>query len=45
MTPHSSLQEAFDLMRSNDMESLCVINNRTAPPQLFGLLTRAGTQR
>ncbi|MDZ4262039.1 MAG: chloride channel protein [Pseudomonadota bacterium] len=40
----SSLQEAIEMMDAGDMESLCVINHRTTPPQLFGLLTRAGIE-
>lgn len=40
----SSLQEAIEMMDASDMESLCVINHRTTPPQLFGLLTRAGIE-
>ncbi len=40
----SSLQEAIEMMDASDMESLCVINNRTTPPQLFSLLTRAGIE-
>lgn len=40
----SSLQEALDLMNATEMESLCVIDNRTTPAQLSGLITREGIE-
>ena len=36
----SSLQEAIEQMRGSEVESLAVINPRSKPPQLVGLLTQ-----